>query len=144
MCKQDWDRKDPQRKGEERGRSLLRSLCSEVGEKTEESADWTRDARGGSDTSIQPSPGTESQPGGDPVTLFRSLRLQGGQRTGALGRRPVLESGSRMNRGGFLGAPLKLQCGPGLGWPPGARRWHSSLPEVWPEPAGKSRTPEKG
>ena len=66
---------------------------------------------------------------------------------GALGGRPVLESGSsrsQRNLGGFLGAPLKLQCGPGLGWPPGARRWHSSLPEVWPEPAGKSHTTEKG
>lgn len=76
MCKQEGDRKDPQRKGKEPGRRLPRDLCSEVGERAEESAGWTRDTRGGSDTSFQPSPGTEKQPGSDPATLFGSLHLQ--------------------------------------------------------------------
>lgn len=40
---------------------------------------------------------------------------------------------------GFLGIPLKLQCGPGQIWLPGIQGWHPSLPEAWSRQEKASR-----
>lgn len=54
-----------------------------------------------------------------------------------------LGAAERRNLGGFLGAPLKLQCGPGLGLATWGSRWHSSLPEGLTGASRKSRRQRK-